>query len=87
MSLRQTRNRILEIVAWDQSAILKAISDIARRLGLPVSSTEPVRANARALTVRGTDTHEVISSLSDITAVLERIELQLSYITEEPAGE
>ncbi len=82
MSLRQTRNRILEIVAWDQAAILKAISEIARRLGLPVNSTTPAQTDARAMTTRGVNDATIISAIQDLQPVLESIDQQLKFMND-----
>jgi len=81
MSLRQTRNTIPEEVRWNQSAILKAITDIARRLGLPVNETTPAETDARAMTVRGVNDPTIINAIEDLQPILKNIEQQLRLIT------
>lgn len=76
------RKHVPDAVQWDQQAILAAIAAISSAFSTLNSLTENPDTDTRGTVVRNVRDHEIIAALVAIPEVLERIQLQLSFLTE-----
>lgn len=81
------KGHIPEQVVWDQTSILREIAALKGALTTLTNLTENPTSDTKGLVTRNVRDFEIISAIQDNTQVLERIERQLSYITDEPVGE
>lgn len=69
-------------VAWDQQNILARLRDLEAVIAAFTKSTSNPSSDDSATLVRNIRDHEIISGLDNLHEVLERIQLQLSILTD-----
>ena len=76
------RKHIPEAVVWDQQAILAAIARLSSQLTQLNNLTGTPQSDAKGVVTRNVRDFEIIEALDRNTEVLERIQQQLSFITD-----
>lgn len=75
------RKSIPEPVQWDQAAILNAIHRMAADFSALSNLTENPTSDTRGVAVRNIRDYEILAGFAVLADVLERIQKQLSFIT------
>lgn len=73
---------IPKFVTWSQAAILSAITNLAGTVSTLTNLTSNPVSSTKGLVTRNVRDHEIIEAIDRQTEVLERIAVQLSFLTE-----
>jgi len=80
------RKHIPEPVVWDQTSILREIAALKSQISTLSNLTENPSSDTRATVMRNVRDYEIIAAIERNTEVLERIQRQLSFITDFDLG-
>ena len=76
------RKHIPQPVVWDQTSILKQISELEGALTALTNLTGNPSSDTRGVAVRNVRDYELLAGFAALTEVLERIQRQLGFLTE-----
>lgn len=77
-----SKGSIPKAVIWDQTSILREISRLIGALTTLTNLTGNPTSDTRGVATRNIRDHEILDAINANTEVLERIQTQLSFMTE-----
>ena len=75
------RKHIPEFVQWDQQSILREIAALKAQISTLTNLTGNPASDTRGVVTRNVRDYEILATMDRNTEVLERIQRQLSFIT------
>ena len=76
------KGHVPDLVAWDQTSILREIAALKGAMTALTNLTGNPTSDSRGVVTRNVRDYEIIEAIQGNTEVLERIQTQLSFITE-----